>query len=84
MTMIAAIFDIDGTLVESSHFDGAYYISAIREVLGEVYIHDDWSKYKNVTDSGMLREIMKENKIREKRQIEEVRKKFGELIEGCA
>lgn len=78
--MIATIFDIDGTLVESFGFDDACYISAIREVLGEVYIHNDWSKYKNVTDTGSLRQIMEENKIQEKEQIKEVRTKFGELI----
>ena len=78
--MIATIFDIDGTLVENFGFDDACYISAIREVLGEVYIHDDWSKYKNVTDTGSLRQIMEENKIQEKEQIKEVRTKFGELI----
>ena len=78
--MIATIFDIDGTLVESFGFDDACYIAAIREVLGEVYIHDDWSKYKNVTDTGSLRQIMAENKIQEKEQIKEVRTKFGELI----
>ncbi len=78
--MIATIFDIDGTLVESFDFDNACYISAIREVLGEVHIHDDWSKYKNVTDTGSLRQIMEENKIREKAQINEVRTKFGEMI----
>ena len=79
--MIAAIFDIDGTLVESFDFDGTSYIAAIREILGEVCIDDDWSKYKNVTDTGILRQIMKENKIQEEGQIEEIRKKFGELIE---
>lgn len=78
--MIATIFDIDGTLVDSFGFDDAYYISAIREVLGAVYIHNDWSKYKNVTDTGSLRQIMEENKIQEKEQIMEVRTKFGELI----
>ena len=78
--MIATIFDIDGTLVDSFGFDDACYISAIREVLGEVYIHNDWSKYKNVTDTGSLRQIMEENKIQEKEQIKEVRTKFGELI----
>ena len=78
--MIATIFDIDGTLVESFGFDDACYISAIREVLGEVYIHNDWSKYKNVTDTGSLRQIMEENNIQEKAQIKEVRTKFGELI----
>ena len=82
MKMIATIFDIDGTLVESFDFDGTSYISAIRDVLGEVCIDDDWSKYKNVTDTGLLREIMKENKIQEEGKIEEIRKKFGELIEG--
>jgi len=78
--MIATIFDIDGTLVESFGFDDACYISAIREVLGEVHIHNDWSKYKNVTDTGSLRQIMEENNIQEKAQIKEVRTKFGELI----
>ena len=78
--MIATIFDIDGTLVENFGFDDACYISAIREVLGEVYIHDDWSKYINVTDTGSLRQIMEENEIQEARQIKEVRSKFGELI----
>ena len=78
--MIATIFDIDGTLVESFHFDGECYTSTIRDVLGEVYIDDDWSQYKNVTDTGILRQLMEENQIREVGQIEEVRKKFGELI----
>ena len=78
--MIATIFDIDGTLVENFGFDDACYISAIREVLGEVHIHDDWSKYKNVTDTGSLRQIMEENNIQEEGQIQEVRTKFGELI----
>ena len=78
--MIATIFDIDGTLVENFGFDDACYISAIREVLGEVYIHSDWSKYKNVTDTGSLRQIMEENKIQEAGQVEAVRTKFGELV----
>jgi len=78
--MIATIFDIDGTLVESFGFDDACYISAIREVLGEVHIHNDWSQYINVTDTGSLRQIMEENKIQEKEQIKEVRTIFGELI----
>ena len=78
--MIATIFDIDGTLVENFGFDDARYISAIREVLGEVYIHNDWSNYINVTDTGSLRQIMEENKIQEAGQIKEVRAKFGELV----
>ena len=78
--MIATIFDIDGTLLESSDFDGTCYVSAVRDVLGEVHIHDNWGIYKNVTDTGILRQIMEENKIREREQIKEVRTKFGEFI----
>ena len=78
--MIAIIFDVDGTLVESTNFDDVYYLSAVKEVLGEVYIHNDWRNYKNVTDTGILRQIMKENKIQEVGQIAEVRMKFGELV----
>ena len=78
--MIATIFDIDGTLVDNFGFDDVCYISAIREVLGEVHIHNDWSKYINVTDTGSLRQIMEENGIQETGQIKEVRTKFGELI----
>ena len=81
--MIAVIFDIDGTLVESFQFDGIIYASAVKDVLGEVIIKDNWNQYKNVTDTGILRQLMDENKICEevqKRQIEKVRKKFGELV----
>ena len=74
------IFDIDGTLVESFHFDGIIYASAVKDVLGEVYINDNWNQYKNITDSGILQQIMDENKIWEEGHIGEVRKKFGELI----
>ena len=61
--MIAVIFDIDGTLVESFHFDGITYASAVKDVLGEVIIKDNWKHYKNVTDTGILRQIMDENEI---------------------
>ena len=78
--MIAVIFDIDGTLVESFQFDGIIYASAVKDVLGEVIIKDNWNQYKNVTDTGILRQLMDENKICEEGQIEKVRKKFGELV----
>ena len=78
--MIAVIFDIDGTLVESFQFDGNIYVSAVKDVLGEVIIKDNWNQYKNVTDTGILRPIMDENRICEEGQIGKVRKKFGELV----
>ena len=78
--MIAVIFDIDGTLVESFNSDGTIYASAVKDVLGEVIIKDNWNHYKNVTDTGILRQIMDENNICEEGQIGKVRRKFGELV----
>ena len=78
--MIAVIFDIDGTLVESFQFDGNIYVSAVKDVLGDVIIKDNWKHYKNITDTGILRQIMDENEICEEGQIGKVRKKFGELV----
>ena len=78
--MIAVIFDIDGTLVESFQFDGNIYVSAVKDVLGDVIIKDNWKHYKNITDTGILRQIMDENEICEEGQIGKVRKKFGDLV----
>lgn len=78
-TKTAAIFDIDGTLVESSGFEDDVYISAVRAVLGPVRIRNDWRTYRHVTDSGVLRQIMEENQIRGEERIHEVRTRFGEL-----
>ena len=71
--MIATIFDIDGTLIESFGFDGDCYINAVKEVLGEVHIYDDWGKYEKVTDSGILSQIMKENGINDNACVEKVK-----------
>ena len=79
--MIATIFDIDGTLVESYNFDGECYITAVKEVLGDVHIYDDWSDYKKVTDLGILLQIMEENGIRDLKCVEKVRDRFGELTQ---
>jgi phosphoglycolate phosphatase-like HAD superfamily hydrolase len=54
-----AVFDIDGTLVDSDEFDGRLYAEAIRTVLG-LEIDRTWSTYNNVTDSGILNEILNE------------------------
>lgn len=50
-------FDIDGTLVSSAGFDGELYERAIRDVLG-VELSADLSQYQNISDSGILAEIL--------------------------
>jgi beta-phosphoglucomutase-like phosphatase (HAD superfamily) len=51
------MFDIDGTLVDSTGFDGRIYAETADDVLG-IAVDRDWSTYPHVTDGGLLDEIM--------------------------
>jgi beta-phosphoglucomutase-like phosphatase (HAD superfamily) len=55
--MHAAIFDIDGTLIDSCGIDESMYADAIRSTLGTVVIREAWEKYARVTDTGILADI---------------------------
>lgn len=55
-------FDIDGTLVDSQDFDSHLYAESIHKVLS-INIDSDWRKYKQVTDSGILDQIIQENNL---------------------
>lgn len=61
--MHAVVFDVDGTLLRSFGVDGELYTAAVRGVLGSVQIRRTWGDYRNVTDSGILSEILEENGI---------------------
>ncbi len=63
MMTTTIIFDIDGTLVDSSEFDGKLYIAAIRDVLGNIVIRSDLHDYPNQTDTGILMDICEENDL---------------------
>jgi phosphoglycolate phosphatase-like HAD superfamily hydrolase len=82
------VFDIDGTLVDSGEFDSQLYAQAIQDVVG-VEGGCDWSRYKNVTDSGILDEILAAHQLAgDKEQIHSrVRREFIRLtrryIEHC-
>jgi len=51
------MFDIDGTLVNSSEFDEMCYLKAARIVLG-VEISSNWEDYTFATDAGILDEAI--------------------------
>lgn len=53
------MFDIDGTLLQSEHFDGQCYQQAIFEVLGQP-LDTDWTRYEHVSDSGILDQHLRE------------------------
>lgn len=79
--MVTIIFDIDGTLIDSMRFDSDLYLRAVKEVFGDVQIHEDWSKYMNATDPGILHQIIQENHIsKAQKKSLQVRIRFGELM----
>ncbi len=55
--MNLVMFDVDGTLVESYDFDSHCFEQAVSDVLN-IDIDTEWSNYTNVTDSGILDEII--------------------------
>ena len=80
MRNAGVIFDIDGTLVDSTEFEGRLYVAAVLEVLGRVSIRSNWSDYEHVSDSGILRQICHENGLSASRCERRVRARFGELV----
>jgi phosphoglycolate phosphatase-like HAD superfamily hydrolase len=61
--MHAVILDIDGTLLNSSDVDNMLYLAAVREVLGQAKVRRNWGLYRNVTDRGILEEILNDNSL---------------------
>ncbi len=62
------MFDVDGTLVQSNEFDGDCFIEAVYEVLGH-RLNSDWTKYKYVSDAGILNQHISENGLQAKRDV---------------
>jgi beta-phosphoglucomutase-like phosphatase (HAD superfamily) len=61
--MHAVILDIDGTLLNSKEIDDRLYLAAVRRVLGQAKVRESWGLYRNVTDAGILGEILKDNSL---------------------
>jgi len=76
--MQVVCFDVDGTLVQSAGFDGELYEEVIRDVLG-VELHADLSRYKDVSDSGIIAEILEDFPATKRNRLaQEVRLDFIE------
>lgn len=79
--MYATIFDIDGTLLESAAADDALYRSAVSTVLGSVKLRPSLHAYDYVTDTGILSQILADNKIPATAEVtEDVRSCFVESL----
>jgi FMN phosphatase YigB (HAD superfamily) len=82
--MIPLVFDIDGTLTESTAFDAHCYKEAVFGVLPNVEFKADWGDYQHITDSGILYEICtSHNLVHDFDAIErEVKRGFFENVDG--
>jgi len=77
------MFDIDGTLVDSMGFDAELFARAVRAELGDdVAIDETWLSYRNVTDSGILDEILAQRDFgRPAAELEpRIRRRFAALV----
>ena len=57
--MILVIFDIDGTLLDTSEVDGQCYLQALDLEFSIDGLSCDWSEFANPTDAGILNEIFR-------------------------
>jgi beta-phosphoglucomutase-like phosphatase (HAD superfamily) len=70
------MFDIDGTLVDSHGFDGDLFAEAVRRELG-IQVDETWQSYRNVTDGGVLAEVLTDYVAAEERR------QAYERVKGC-
>ena len=62
--MIAVIFDIDGTLTDTTKVDDKCFIKAFKNVFGIDISNWNWSELINVTDWGITEELILNHKNR--------------------
>ncbi len=60
-----AIFDVDGTLVQSYELDGECFVAACHDALGIAEVDTDWARYDHVTDPGIAAQVIRERLGRE-------------------
>lgn len=77
------IFDIDGTLLDSSADDELLYKRAIEDVLGKIRFRAELADYEHVTDEGILLEVLTDNGIAvDAAAIDAVKNRFVQSLEA--
>jgi phosphoglycolate phosphatase-like HAD superfamily hydrolase len=85
--MQLVMFDIDGTLTESSALDNKSYLQALSEVFGFSEVSSDWTSYSHATDACILREVCqrKLGRVPSFVEVKAFQKRFLNLLtEGAA
>ncbi len=79
--MQAAIFDIDGTLLQSDASDDVMYLESVRAAFGDVKLRPSWGMYTQFTAAGILTEILRDNDLEATPQrVTAVRDRFVESV----
>ena len=86
LSMNLAIFDLDGTLTQTSGVDDDCWIRAVRMAWGVEGIATDWSAYRHSTDEGIAAEIMETHHGRPatRQDLDTLRDCFASLIDSEA
>ena len=79
--MHLVMFDIDGTLVDTSAFEDDCFIRAVGSVISG-QINTDWDSYTHMSDTGLVNQIICDIVDEEKRSVvfETIRARFIKLI----
>lgn len=79
-----AIFDLDGTLMQTSAVDDDCYARAIADVFGITGMSSDWGSYSHSTDGAILGDLIRERMQREATadDFAAQRGRFVELLSG--
>lgn len=60
-----AVFDVDGTLVQTDALDGECFIAAFDEAHGIADVDPDWARYDHATEPGITAQVFRERRGRE-------------------
>jgi phosphoglycolate phosphatase-like HAD superfamily hydrolase len=80
--MQLVMFDIDGTLTLTNEVDNRCYLRALGDALGVTEIDTDWTKYPEVTDSGIASALLeaRQGAPPSSEQLDAVRERFVALL----
>jgi phosphoglycolate phosphatase-like HAD superfamily hydrolase len=78
------MFDVDGTLVDSTATEDIYFPRACEETLGLDRVSADWTSYRTPSDSGVVAELVERNfgRVATAADLARVEQRFYALLQA--